>query len=100
MIWEVQNAVPVMKSGDWERDRWDAECFWVYNTRYKVKEYDKWYSRNVRCTELLPTLLPKGLVVQEEKMRKVIQNALDLNFKLKALKCVKTRGNFALDEAS
>ena len=100
VMWEVQNAVPVMKSGDWERDRWDAECFWVYNTSYKVKEYDKWYSRNVRCTELLPTLLPKGLVVQEEKMRKVIQNALDLNFKLKALKRVKMRGDFVSDEAS
>ena len=33
-------------------------------------------------------------------MRKVIQNALDLNFKLKALKRVKMRGDFVSDEAS
>ena len=100
VMWVVNTVLPVMKTCDWERGRWDAECFWIYHTVYKVNEYDKRYSRNVRCTELLPKLLPKGLVVQEEMLRKVIRNVLDLNFKLKALKRVKTRGNVALDDVS
>ena len=100
VMWKVNNVLQVMTICDWERGRWDAECFWIYHTVSKVKEYDKRYSRNVRSTELLPKLLPKGLVVQEEMLSKVIQNALDLNFKLKALKRVKTRGNVPLDEAS
>ena len=56
-----------------------------------MKEYDKMYGRNVRCTDLLPTLLPNGLVVQEEKMKTVMKNAWDENLKLHALKRVKTQ---------
>ena len=51
------------------------------------------YARNVRCTNLLSTLLPKGLVVQEEKMKTVMKNAWDENLKLNALTRVKTQGN-------
>ena len=31
VTWEVNNALPAVKICDWERDRWDAECFWVYH---------------------------------------------------------------------
>ena len=54
---------------------------------------NKSYGMNVRCADLLPMLLPKGLVVQEEKMKTVIQNAWDENLKLNALTRVKTQGN-------
>ena len=57
-----------------------------------MKEYDTSYGMNVRCADLLPMLLPKGLVVQEEKMKTVIQNAWDENLKLHAFKSVKTQG--------
>ena len=93
VMWEVNNVLPAMKICDWERGRWDAECFWIYHTIHKVKEYDKMYGRNVRCTDLLSTLLPKGRVVQKEKMKTVIQNAWDENLKLHALKRVKTQGD-------
>ena len=100
VMWEVNNVLPAVKICDWERDRWDAECFWVYHLRHKVKEYDKSYGMTVRCADLLPTLLPKGLVVQEEKMKTVIQNAWDENLKLNALKRVKTQGNVETSEVS
>ena len=100
VMWEVNNVLPAVKICDWERDRWDAECFWVYHLRHKVKEYDKSYGMNVRCADLLPMLLPKGLVVQEEKMKTVIQNAWDENLKLHALKRVKTQGNVETSEVS
>ena len=58
------------------------------------------YGRNVRCTDLLPTLLPNGLVVQEEKMKTVMKNAWDENLKLHALKRVKTQGNVEASEVS
>ena len=31
VMWEVNNVLPAVKICDWERDRWDAECFWVYH---------------------------------------------------------------------
>ena len=65
-----------------------------------MKEYDTWYGMNVRCTDLLATLLPKGLVVQEEKMKTVMKNAWDENLKLHALKRVKTQGNVEASEVS
>ena len=65
-----------------------------------MKEYDKMYARHVRCTDLLSTLLPKGLVVQEEKMKTVMKNAWDENLKLHALKRVKTQGNVEASEVS
>ena len=100
VTWEVNNVLPAVKICDWERDRWDAECFWVYHLRHKVKEYDKSYGMNVRCADLLPMLLPKGLVVQEEKMKTVMKNAWDENLKLQALKRVKTQGNVEASEVS
>ena len=100
VMWEVNNVLPAVKICDWGRDRWDAECFWVYHLRHKVKEYDTSYGMNVRCADLLPMLLPKGLVVQEEKMKTVIQNAWDENLKLNALTRVKTQGNVEASEVS
>ena len=93
MILEVNNVLPVVKVCDWERERLDAECFWVYYMMHKVKEYGKVYGLQVRCADLLPTLLSHGLLVQEEKMKKVIQDSWDENVKLRALKRVKTQGN-------
>ena len=100
VMWEVYNVLPAVKICDWERDRWDAECFWVYHIRHKVKEYDTSYGMNVRCADLLPTLLPKGLVVQDEKMKTVMKNTWDENLKLHALKRVKTQGNVEASEVS
>ena len=100
VMWEVINVLPVVKTCDWESDGWDAECFWIYQMIHKVKEYDKMYARHVRCTDLLSTLLPKGLVVQEEKMKTVMKNAWDENLKLHALKRVKTQGNVEASEVS
>ena len=99
-MWKVNNVLPAVKICDWERGRWDAECFWVYHIRHKVEEHDTSYGMNVRCVDLLPMLLPKRLVVQEEKMKTVIQNAWDENSKLHALERVKTQGNVETSEVS
>ena len=96
----MNNVLPVVKVCDWERERLDAECFWVYYMMHKVKEYGKVYGLQVRCADLLPTLLSHGLLVQEEKMKKVMKNAWDENLTLHALKRVKTQGNVEASEVS
>ena len=38
--------------------------------------------RLVSCVDMLPFIVPKGLVAQEKKMEKVLSNARELNFSL------------------
>ena len=55
-----------------------AECVWVYDIRRTKDNHGKL----VACVDMLPFLVPKGLLAQEKKMERVLSNTRELNFSL------------------
>ena len=75
---ELSAVYPVVKKQEAETKEQQATCVWAYELRRTTDGR----GRMVSCVDMLPFLVPKGLVAQKKKMETALLNVRRMNFSL------------------